>query len=231
MSNEPLRMQILNMIERGDISTEEGLRWLEALAKDSSKLPAQAELAEEPLDRDQEDWDEFAREGDTPSPAGSDTPSSSTSADHLTIDAARIRRWWVVPLWIGVGITVVAGLLMYWAMQAQGIGFWFACASMPFVLGLLLMILAAQSRNARWLYLRVEQPGEEWPRTIQFGFPLPIRPTAWLLRLLKGRIPSMPELAVDEMLLSLGRNATPENPFYINVNDEEDGEKVEIYIG
>lgn len=231
MSNEPLRMQILNMIERGDISTEEGLRWLEALAKDPSKLPAQAELAEEPLDRDQEDWDEFAREDDIPSPSRPEASSSSSSADHLPIDAARIRRWWVVPLWIGVGITVVAGLLMYWAMQAQGIGFWFACASMPFGLGLLLIILAAQSRNARWLYLRVEQPGEEWPRTIQFGFPLPIRPTAWLLRLLKGRIPNMPDVAVDEMLLSLGRNATPENPFYINVNDEEDGEKVEIYIG
>jgi len=41
----------------------------------------------------------------------------------------------------------------------------------------------------------------------------------------------MPDVAVDEMLLSLGRNATPENPFYINVNDEEDGEKVEIFIG
>jgi hypothetical protein len=231
MANEPLRMQILNMIENGDISTEEGLRWLEALANDSSKLPAPAEPVEDASDEVQEAWHEFSPAADTSSPAGPGTTSSSTAADHLPIDAARIRRWWVVPLWIGVGITVVAGLLMYWAMQAQGIGFWFACASVPFALGLLLMILAAQSRNARWLYLRVEQPGDEWPRTIQFGFPLPIRPTAWLLRLLKGRIPNMPDVAVDEMLLSLGRNATPENPFYINVNDEEDGEKVEIYIG
>mgnify|MGYP001152985680 CR=1 FL=1 len=91
MANEPLRMQILNMIENGDISTEEGLRWLEALANDSSKLPAQAELAEDAVDRDQEDWDEYAHEGDTSSAASSETTSSSTSADHLTIDAARIQ--------------------------------------------------------------------------------------------------------------------------------------------
>ena len=120
---------------------------------------------------------------------------------------------------------------MFWANQAQGIGFWFACASMPFVLGVLLIILAVQSRTARWLYLRVEQPGNEWPRIIQFGFPLPIRPAAWLMRILKGRIPNMPDIAVDEMLLSLGRSATPENPFYIQVDDDKDGEKVEIYIG
>jgi TRAP-type C4-dicarboxylate transport system permease small subunit len=120
---------------------------------------------------------------------------------------------------------------MFWANQSQGISFWFACASMPLILGLLLIILATQSRTARWLYLRVEQPGHEWPRIIQFGFPLPLGLTAWLLRFLRRRIPNLLDIDLDEMLSSLGRSATPENPFYVQVEDDEDGEKVEIYIG
>lgn len=231
MTDEPLRMQILNMIERGDISAEEGLHWLEALAKTGS-LPSSQDSSETDLSEDGPIYE------DQPTPeTGSRTSETgevlqpAASKDQLPFDTARIRRWWVVPLWIGVGITVISGLLMYSANQAQGIGFWFACASVPLVLGLLLIILAVQSRTARWLYLRVEQPGDEWPHTIQLGFPLPIRPAAWLLRFLKGRIPNMPDIAVDEMLLAVGRNATPENPFYIHVDDDEDGEKVEIYIG
>lgn len=230
MTNEPLRMQILNMIERGDISTEEGLRWLEALAKSGSLPAAQDDLEADLLEDPNISEQRYTKSSSQPPDTG-EVLQPPASTDQLPFDAARIRRWWVVPLWIGVGITVIAGLLMYWANQAQGIGFWFACASVPFALGLLLMILAVQSRTARWLYLRVEQPQDEWPRTIQLGFPLPIRPAAWLLRILKGRIPNMPDIAVDEMLLALGRSATPENPFYVQVDDDDDGEKVEIYIG
>ena len=253
MSNEPLRMQILNMIERGDISAEEGLRWLEALAKNSSELPSPEGLTPEGLTPERLAPEGLATEGlateglavnipenspdmafpETQTTAADvvETPIPPASADQLPFDAARIRRYWVVPLWIGVGVTVIAGLLMYWANQAQGIGFWFACASVPLIFGLLLIILAVQSRTARWLYLRVEQPGSEWPRVIQFGFPLPLAIAARLLRFLRGRIPNMPDIDLDEMLSSLGRSATPQNPFYVQVEDDEDGEKVEIYIG
>jgi hypothetical protein len=231
MTDEPLRMQILNMIERGDITAKEGLRWLEALAK-SAPLPPTQNKPETGR------TDDKPALGDRPYPeSGSfvseaaDAPQPAVSPEQLPFDATRIRRWWVVPLWIGVGITVIAGMLMYWANQAQGIGFWFACASVPLASGLLLIVLAVQSRSARWLYLRVEQPKDEWPRLIQLGFPLPIRSAAWLFRLLKGRIPNLPDIAIDEILLTVGRNATPENPFYIQVDDDEDDEKVEIYIG
>ncbi|HWQ83203.1 MAG TPA: hypothetical protein VN363_01475, partial [Anaerolineales bacterium] len=169
MTNEPLRMQILNMIERGDISTGEGLRWLEALAKNQPTSASRGEL-----DSDMPEADPDLPEPDFPDvETGAEGVAATIlpppSADHLPFDTARIRGWWVVPLWIGVGVTVLAGLLMYWANLSQGIGFWFACASVPFILGLLLIVLAVQSRTARWLYLRVEQPGTEWPRVIQFG--------------------------------------------------------------
>lgn len=231
MSNEPLRMQILNMIERGDISAEEGLRWLEALAKNSSELPSPEKLAPEELAANIPENSPDMPIPETKTAAADVIETPLPPADQLPFDAARIRRYWVVPLWIGVGVTVIAGLLMYWANQAQGIGFWFACASAPLIFGLLLIILAVQSRTARWLYLRVEQPGSEWPRVIQFGFPLPLGIAARLLRFLRGRIPNMPDIDLDGMLSSLGRSATPENPFYIQVEDDEDGEKVEIYIG
>jgi len=69
-------------------------------------------------------------------------------------DAEKWRRWWMIPLWIGVGIVVVSGLFMLWAFQASGLGFWFFCTSVFLALGLVILVLAAQSRSARWLHLR-----------------------------------------------------------------------------
>jgi hypothetical protein len=156
---------------------------------------------------------------------------SGSERTELPPDIEKWRRWWVVPLWVGVGITVLGGSLMYAALQSGGIGFWFLCAGLPFTLGLVLIILAWQSRTSRWLHLRIQQRPGHSPERIALSFPLPIRLTAWFFRTFRDRIPGMQNTSIDEIVMALDQSANPESPLYISVNDEEAGENVQIFIG
>jgi hypothetical protein len=143
------------------------------------------------------------------------------------------RRWWMIPLWIGVGITITGSLLMFWAYQSSGFSFWFACSWLPFLLGVAVMAMAWGSRSARWMHLRIQQEPGEWPRTIAFSFPLPLRFAAWFLRTFGQFIPKVDEIGIDfdQLIQVFETSTTTETPFYVEVDEGENGETVQIYIG
>jgi hypothetical protein len=224
------RMRILEMIESGKISAEQGLKLLEA-------------LNEHEPDEDEFEIDEKAPELQAgygePGAYSTQEPAAERDeapwrAEHaaraLPPEAARWRRFWMIPLWVGVGVTVFSAYWMYRAQVNSSIG-WFICASMPFVVGLLLLALAWQSRRGPWLHLRVQQKPGESPQRIAISFPIPIRPTAWFLRTFGHRIPQLQETGADQMIMALGKSTSPDNPLYIRVDEGEDEEKVEIFIG
>lgn len=201
MPGEAERMHILQMIEDGQVSAADGLRRLDALGDGAEAAGAPAEAANQ-AER-----------------AGPD------------VDLDRWRRWWIVPMWIGIGILMVGALLMYGAYQAGGLGFWLACATLPFAVGVVVMALAGFSQSARWLHIRVKTGQEKWPRNIAISFPLPIRLTAWCLRTFGSRIPKLRETGVDELIMALGEHTNAKTPLYINVDAGQGGEKVQVYIG
>jgi hypothetical protein len=203
MSDAAERMQILQMIEDGQVSAADGLRLLDALS---------------------------AGDAGEAQPA---SPEANSSAERATpdVDLDRWRRWWVVPMWIGTGIVLFGSVLMYGAYRAGGFGFWFGCATLPFAAGVLVMALAGFSQTARWLHIRVKTGQEEWPRNIAISFPLPIRLTAWFLRNFGSRIPKLRETGVDELIMALGEHTSAAAPLYINVDEGQGGEKVQVYIG
>jgi hypothetical protein len=141
------------------------------------------------------------------------------------------KRWWVIPFWIGAGITVIGGLLMYWAYSASGFGFWFACAWFPFLLGVAALALGWSSRTTPWLHVRVHQAPGETPQKIAISFPIPIRLTAWGLRTFGHRIPHMEGTSLDEVILALKDVAKDGTPLYVDVNEGENGEHVQVFIG
>jgi len=245
MASDTERRIILEMIDEGKISAEEGLRLIQALdeseeeevSTESSEAPqAPGDLARPPSFRAH-----AVHVHHPPAPAPQDEPDQEEAAPveedlaservSLPGDVERWRRWWMIPMWIGVTLTVLAGTLMFWAQQASGFGFWFYCAWVPFLFGVLLMLLAWGSRTARWLHLRVQQKEGEWPRNIAISFPMPIHLTAWFFRLFGDKIPGLRGTSVDEMILALDRTATPDNPLYVKVDEGEDGERVEVFIG
>jgi hypothetical protein len=158
-------------------------------------------------------------------------PAESQSAPEA--DLEHWRRWWMVPMGVGIGVLLVGALLMFAAIQSGGLGFWFACASLPFAAGVLIMALAAGSRSARWLHVRVrtDPAANDWPHNIALSFPLPIRLTAGLLRLVSPFVPQLKEHALDELILALAETTSAEAPLYVDVDEGDGGERVQVYIG
>jgi len=224
MTNETERLQILEMIEKGIITAAEGVRLLNSLQGEpeeaeipliSPATPATAETPAEP-------------EVTVEEPVAKDQPSITPS--DFDEETRKWRRWWWIPLTVGISITVVSGLLMFLAYSSSGFGFWFACLWFPLLLGVVIISLAAASRTTRWLHVRIHQEPGEWPRTIAISMPIPLRFTAWLLRVFRPYIPHMENTNLDEIILALEKTS-PDQPFYIKVDEEESGEKVEVYIG
>lgn len=261
MAEKSERRFILEMIENGKITAEDGIRLLQALPDDEQGLETEAgsealsslapppvpdemsvskevegsvTLADSKLDSSES---RLAEEETEDADAAGYTEqnqkgeAAQTPGIPLPPDIEKWRRWWMIPLWVGVGFTVLGGWLMYLDLRTSDIGFWFFCAWVPLLFGLAAMTLSWQSRTARWLHLRIYQKSGEWPQKIAISFPLPIRLTAWILRVFGDKIPGLSNTSVDELILALGESATPENPLYVEVDEGEDGERVQIYIG
>jgi hypothetical protein len=106
----------------------------------------------------------------------------------------------------------------------------FACTWLPFMLGVAVMALAYASRTARWLHVRVHQKPGEKPQNIAISLPIPLRLTAWFFRTFKGHIPHMENTGIDELIMAL-EATNPDTPFYVEVDEGANGERVEVYIG
>lgn len=226
MSAENERRLILDMIESGKITADEGLSLLNALT-DSERLSPEDEnelLASGANESTSEEQD-----GSTSAPASGVQEIISEEESTPPPVAARWKAWWQYPLWAGVIVTVIGALLMYWALQAYGMGFLFFCAWMPLMAGVFLMAIAWQSRSQRWLHLRVEQPPGEWPR--RFAISFPVAPVAWFVRTFKGKIAGLQEASVEDLLRALEENTSPDNPLFIEVVEGEQGERVQIFVG
>jgi hypothetical protein len=214
------RLRILDQIDAGALTAEEGVRRLQALneldPRALADLRAAAGMPATPNGR--------------PAPAG---PAESPAPAAPPPDLARWRRWWLLPFGLGLALTLLSSGLLYWALRAAEfqLSGWFLLALAPFAFSVTLMALAAASRSARWLHLRVNTGQAEWPRRITLSFPLPIRLTAWALRTCGHRIPQLKQTGVDELVLALGETTSPQNPLYVEVDQGPDGEKVQVYVG
>jgi hypothetical protein len=260
MVSEKERKKILEMIENGTISAEEGLTLLNVLDESQSSEPTlgnavvnfevgvipEAVVEEQPEISAYEDQIVAARPSEQELLSEDAFVASGEAAESLEADVEilpdeprppstdeinRWKRWWVVPLWIGAGITVIGGLLMFWAFQASGFGFWFACAWFPFLLGVAVLALAWSSRTSPWLHVRVHQAPGERPQKIAISFPIPVRLTVWGLRTFGHYIPHMGDTSLDEVILALKDVAQEGTPLFVDVDEGENGERVQVFIG
>lgn len=220
MSSEEQK-QILKMVEEGKISAEEAMKLIEALGESSDE----AEVIE----------GSSPELGEATSAFGSGTTagfeSASIDPDEFDEVAYRARSLWRIPLWIGVAIIALTAFWLDALVSASNFGFWFYCAWVPLLFGVLLVGLFAGSRTSRWLYVNVEQRRGEWPRNITLGFPLPLGLTAWFLRHFGHNIGGLRHTNVDEVVEILSAGLSSREPMIVNVNEGEGGERVQVYIG
>ena len=211
------RQQILKMISDGKISAEEGLTLMRALgeASDDDEIPP---ALPEP--------EEFPTFSGVSVEDGPEQPHKTDPEFDRKLN--RFRSLWVIPLTLGVAVTVAGAYWMYAALQASSFGFWFYCASVPFLLGVLLTALAFSSRTSRWIYINVRQKPGESPQRIVLAFPLSI--VSWGINLAKNNIPLHQRGAVEDVMQAVFNSTGSDEPLMVDV-DEKDGEHVQVYIG
>ena len=209
MSSEE-RKKILQMVQDGKISAEQAASLMRALEADADPAESEVEVLE----------------------AGASFSSERSDAPEFEEVKARARRFAMIPLWIGVFISVGSAWAIYAVQQSAGINFWFFCLLVPFLLGVLLIVLGAGGPSSKWLYVNVDRrKANDGPRNITLGFPLPLGLTAWFLRTFGHSIRGMQNTNVDEIIQILDATGKSGAPLIINANDNEDGEHVQVYIG
>ena len=197
------RQQVLKMIEEGKITAEEGLTLMQALG-DDSVMDEGTIVETEPLPGETHSYPDFDRK------------------------INRFRRLWMIPLSAGILLSVASASWMYAALQNSGLGFWFFCAFVFFLLGVALLALGFDSRTSRWIYVNVQQRPGEKPQRIVISFPL--SPVSGLVNLFGKHIPAEHKGAVDDVMRAVFRSTTSSEPFFVDVNDK-DGQHVQVYIG
>jgi hypothetical protein len=199
--------QILKMVEDGKISAEEAMTLIKALEQTSADDEVEVIETE-----------------------ASANPARSAGPDFEEVKA-RARRFAMVPLWIGIAFTVLGAYWMYVLVQSANYGFWFFLAWFPLLLGILLVAISAGGMNSRWLYVNVDQQDNEWPRHITLGIPIPLGLVGWFLRNFGHYIRGMDKTSVDEVLMALAMANNLDEPLIINVDEGDNGERVQVYIG
>ena len=199
--------KVLQLIENGSLSAAEGEKLLDALDTGPAETSAASPAAPAPE----------ALPPPEPPPDTSPAPGPPRSW----------RLIWIYPAAGGIIVLALAGMLTASLVQGgQRLG-WLACTIPLMLLATLVAVLAWWSRTARWLHVSVR--GKD--QNIRLSFPLPLRLSAWVLRLISPWAPRLRETALDEVILSLAEADLGEGVLSVEVNDEEEGEEVRVYIG
>lgn len=205
MSSEE-RKKILQMVAEGKISADEAATLMRAL-------------------------DESAEEEVEVLEAVSGMGGERSDAPEFDQVRRRANRFSSAFLWAGVIFTVLSAWAMFGIQQNAGTNFWFYCMGTPLFLGILFIVMGAGSRTSRWMYVNVDRSHqEEWPRNITVALPLPLGLAGWFLKNFGRRIERLKQTNVDEIVQAIAMAKNITEPLIVHV-DDDDGDKVQVFIG
>lgn len=141
---------------------------------------------------------------------------------------SRWARFWIYPLMAGGGVLILGALLLAWFYAGDAARGWLVCGWLPVLLGLTVVLLALWTRRTTWMHLRISGEGQ---RKMAFSFPLPVGLAVWAVRFARPFLPQLRQSGVDDLILALGKSAARGEPISIDVQDDERGERVEVYFG
>jgi hypothetical protein len=200
-------LKVLKMIEEGTISAQDGERLLAALKTEG------AEGVE----------DEIAA-GAPPTPP---PPPPDPVIEPVPVGPPQFwTQVWIYPLVVGIALLAGMGYLTNLLITGGEKLGWLVCTIPLALFGGLVALLAWWSSFSRWLHVRIQDDGKK----INISLPLPLRPAAWLVRVVRPFVPELQEVPVDELILSLANLDKEEGLLMVDV-DEGKGEKVQVYFG
>ena len=206
------RLEILQKIESGKVTPEEGLRQLNTIDEDQPTT-----------------GQEFVSPATDPTveiiSSGRPMQDSAPKTDMPDFARFRVISWALFGAFLLLTLISANWMIQGWQLRPYGWGFWLSW--IPFAIGVLGM---ATSLNARWLHLRVTEVEEGRQKNIRISLPLPLGIASWVLNANLGWLPpEIREKHIGEALSEINRSISRDEPFYLEV--DEDDQHVEIYIG
>lgn len=207
------RRQILQMLQDGTLTADQAMELLQAMDEEGVGEETAVTLAADP----------YAE------PLSGDilTPNEPPNLD-------RYRQFWKIPFLICLAFLVLFG---FWLraiyLSAEGaITFGFICVWSFFMLAFLATLLAFFSRRAAWLHVRVQ---EKEGHRIAISLPLPLGLAGWGIKVAHGFVDEKTrgQLDMASAFLSAAKEELKQpgaRPMTIDV-DDDDGDKVQVYIG
>lgn len=213
MSSEE-RKKILQMVEDGRISADDAVRLMAALEEDGEGAGEAAEAEVEVLE------------------GASGFGDERSAMPEFERIKARARRLSLIPLWVGVLVTLASAWAIYAIQQSAGTNFWFYCMILPLMLGVLLIALGGGGRASRWVYVDVNRkdakPGDG-PRHITLAFPAPLGLLAWFFDTFGHRFKGMSHGKAEGIVQMMQAARDSNEPFMVHVDDDD--ADVQVFIG
>jgi len=214
---DEVERKIFNMVEQGQISAEEAMRLINAMDGGTAGLEENIDISPQ------------ENEESIVIPGGVKASSIPQIPEEELHRMNRLKRLWFVPFGIGLLIMTLGALWLYSAFSANGFGVGFWLAWIPFIMGIFIIAVSFQTSRSVWLHVRIKQKPGERPQRIAISLPMPVSLTRWFLNTFGKRIPGLQDQPIENYSEILN-NLSPEEPFYVHVNEEGD-EEVEVFIG
>jgi hypothetical protein len=197
------RQKVLQMLEDGKISATDAARLINALNE-----------IDEPIS---EEWADTVQV--TPQP---------TMQPH---EAEKFRHFWQIPFYIALSLTVLlsAGLYMYGSSGGES---WLAyfCFGNMLLFSIIAALLALATRFSLWLHLRVEETDGT---KVAISLPLFMPLITFGLSIARGRVNEETSRNIETaeaVIRAFSESGNRAEPLMLHV-DDDDGDKVQIYIG
>lgn len=155
------------------------------------------------------------------------TAESEVETTSVADAPPNFNNLWLIPMGVGVTILIIGGLMLSSAYQAGG-WFLFVCGWPLFAIGLLVVIAAWFARTGPWVHVRITHDNKD-RRDIKIS--LPLNPAIFILKIIRPFVPRFKNTAIDELLMSMKDNVNRDQPLVVDVNEAEDGERIQVVIG
>lgn len=210
MSSEE-RRKILQMVADGKISAEEAAKLMHALEEENVSDEPEV-IFSKPIDTGER----------------SDAPELNEVRKRASLFSSAI-------LVIGILSTVLFAWILFSIQQNAGLNFWFYCFSLPLFFGILLIVAGVGSKTSKWLYVNVDRTQAKdtnGPRKISLAFPLPLGFASWFIKTFGHKIDGLKNTKVDDVIqaIAIAKNSITD-PLIVHVDNTDDGEKVQVFIG
>ncbi|MBA4375703.1 MAG: hypothetical protein C0401_05965 [Anaerolinea sp.] len=203
MTSEENKLEILRKVENGSISVEEGSELI-GIIESAEKLKQQPEILD-------------------PIPLLEPVEKHETSGCW--------KAAWSMILLGGAVLTAFSAFWVYQGYKNAGFGWGFMLSWVPLVIGIVLMLVGWALMESPWMHVRVRSKVGEKPSNIVFSMPLPLNMARCFFRHFDRCMPyEVKEKGIPEMIDQMEESIKHGEPFQVQVDDDKNGSKVDIYI-